>query len=163
MQVPVRVLAKGGSVTAGMNGQAASAVTQIPCYPGCPLCATGAAHITVGPKSGDPIEHPSILPRLASDAGAMCAVSLMRAAALLWLDARDKILCALSAEDGEWVESLADAKEQLESMGRFMDLMHHHAGNAVDESDGLWLIFEVLTEQATLRKYTIEVNWSLYL
>jgi len=85
---------------------------------------------------------------------------LLRAALLLWLDTRDRLLCSLSCEDGEWPEG-PDLRGMTKSMRCLMKLATMYA-DMVSEN-ALTLIWALLDEQAAFHGYTVEVNWSLWL
>jgi len=86
---------------------------------------------------------------------------LLRAAALLWLDARQHLLCNLSAEidDGEWPETGAhlEAGRLLDSMRTAMETMQRVASSVSNEP--IDLVWAALDETAALCNYQPNVNW----
>lgn len=87
-------------------------------------------------------------------------LQLLEAAALLWLDARDHVLCGLSMDSNEWPEEMPIDK--LTECRQLMESMKDYAESAVEEKETRPLIWGVLNRIARKCQYTTSVNWSLY-
>ncbi len=86
-------------------------------------------------------------------------IDLLRAALLLWLDARDELLCALSSESGEWPDD-CDVAKFSRRMRRMMARARSFADSIDDEPAKL--IWRQLDDLAAIYGYSPTVNWSLH-
>lgn len=81
----------------------------------------------------------------------------------MWLDQRDRVLCNLSVEDGEWPEPVkGSCRKQLKRMGRLMKLAEEYAEQLGEDGlEGRDIVWKALDELAGKYGYTRGVNWSI--
>ena len=80
-------------------------------------------------------------------------LEILEAAALLYLDERDRILCTLSRNDGEWTEGNI-TKSNRKRLKVLYSLMDDAADGLVDDQQTLNLIWGVLDRICTTNGYT---------
>lgn len=86
---------------------------------------------------------------------------LLRAILLVWHDVRDRLLCSLSADDGEWPgEDTKAMRGHLREMKTLMRLAVSYSEGLVEEESVLPLIWNILDHQAKIHGYTREINRS---
>jgi hypothetical protein len=103
-------------------------------------------------------EQSSIL----KDVEANSSLAKLRAAALLWLSTRQSLLYVLSSAAGAWMtddDDHGDALELLTEMRCYAKAMRDAADEIVLAEESERLIWEVLTEQATLYEHVFEIPW----
>ncbi len=95
-----------------------------------------------------------------SGKGERYALERLEAAALLFLNERDALLCSMSAMDGEWPEDAGIDKKRVRRLRVLMGIINEEADGTVSEQDEYDLVSGILDLICETHRYDAVV-WDL--